>query len=417
MASKAGAQEKGSKRGRSSRFFWLGDKPEDISNEGVHVYYEPDLPEAPPASQSAVVLDKGGEFQVPPKTWGLRLGFTWDAPEDLDLDASAAMFNSIKAPMDYVWWDHPKTPEESVIFTSKDHTHGDDHGDKEVIAVEIDHLPNEVSYIVLCISVYSKGKSLKDGVKSLSLRGFDHEAGDHELFTYKVDTDLRGTSMLMGVLVRQGAWFKFLPLKQPLKSRTVTELTYAVGDLQPAFEVEAIPLERRRLKLNVSEGRDLTPMDISLFKKRSDPYLKIFYRGKFFKSEIQYATLEPKYNFAPLDIGEVVECDDDIIEIQVWDWDKLTEDDFMGMVRICVGGVCQLGAGEHDTWLPVSATKEQKEENIKITGELRFQFSMINEADYDPVAEAAARKAAAAAEAEKAGQDVATIMDKSWRHA
>lgn len=103
--------------------------------------------------------------------------------------------------------------------------------------------------------------------------------------------------------------------------------------------------------------------------------------------------------------------------VQVWDYDKLTDHDFMGMLRICVGGVCQQGAGTHSKWLPVSATQEQKDENVKITGELLVEFSMINLEDFDPAAEAAKEAAKNAAKDKKLEKDVASIMEKSWRHA
>lgn len=280
------------------------------------MYFTPKLPEGPPPSEKPEELKLGSEFHIPPKTYGLRLGFGWDC-EGVDLDASAALFNSNKAKMDYVWWDNPKSSNESVTFTSPDDTLGLETGDKEVIGIEIDHLPNEVAYIVLSVSVYSKGKTMKDSVQSLSIRGFDSEAGDKELFNYKVDDGLRGTTMVLGVLVREGAWFKFASLKNPVLSRTVTEIMYEPANLNPAFGIKAVPLARRMLKMSVKKGKDLTPMDISLFKKRSDPYLKIFYRGKTFQSEVVYGTLAPTYTMEPLDIGEIVECDDDIIDIQV----------------------------------------------------------------------------------------------------
>lgn len=283
----------------------------------VYVYYAPTLPEGPPPSDKPEELKLGVQYHVPPKTFGLRLGFGWDAPEGLDLDASAALFNSNKCKMDYVWWDNPKSSDESVTFISKDDTQGLSSGDKEVIGVEMDHLANEVAYIVLSVSVYSKGKTLRDNLKSLSLRGFDSEAGDKELFTYKIDGDHRGTTVTIGVLVREGAWFKFVPLRQPMLSRTVSEIAYEPSNLDPAFAIKAVPLERRVMKMSVKKGRNLTPMDISLFKKRSDPYLKIFYRGKTFQSEVAYSTLAPTYTMEPLDVGEIVECDDDIIDIQV----------------------------------------------------------------------------------------------------
>lgn len=99
---------------------------------------------------------------------------------------------------------------------------------------------------------------------------------------------------------------------------------------------------------------------------------------------------------------------------QIWDWDKFTDDDFMGMVRLCVGGMCQEGPGTHTTWLPVSGTQEQKDNNEKITGELFFEFSLVNLEDYDPKAEL---EMAAAEERERQKRNVAAMMEKSWRHA
>ncbi|GMH36837.1 hypothetical protein BSKO_04710 [Bryopsis sp. KO-2023] len=398
--------KKGTLRGRSSRFFSFGDRPEDISNEGVYLYYTPQLPDIPEAGETSQVVLYDDEAMIPTNTYALRLGFGWDA-EGFDLDASAAMFNAKMAGLEYVWWDHPKLEDESVYFRSKDDKEGIKEGDKEIIGVEIDHIANEVCYVVLCVSVYTKGKTLDD-VKSITLRAFDEENGDKELFKYNITEDLRGTSMVVGALVRQGAWFKFVPRRQPLLSRTITELTHEPDNLECVRSLEPVPLQRLMMHFNIKKGRNLTPMDVSLFKKSSDPYLKIFYRGKQYKSEVITGTLHPTFNMKALPIGEVVECDDDEIEVQVWDWDRLTEDDFMGMVRLCVGGIVQKGPGVHDVWLPLTGTMEQKEEGTKITGELNFEFTLVKVDDYDP-------KAPAGKPNKKAlGDTIADKMNASW---
>lgn len=89
----------------------------------------------------------------------------------------------------------------------------------------------------------------------------------------------------------------------------------------------------------------------------------------------------------------------------------------MGLVRVCVGGICQLGPGTHSKWIPVSPTQEQKDNNEKITGQLMLEFSMVNLEDYDPSAEAAQRAAEKAAREKLLKKDVTSLMEKSWRHA
>eukprot|EP01047_Picozoa_sp_COSAG01_P038209 COSAG01_NODE_3087_length_6609_cov_2.598925_3_plen_119_part_00 len=86
--------------------------------------------------------------------------------------------------------------------------------------------------------------------------------------------------------------------------------------------------------VNVLQGRGLAKMDGALGK--ADPYVIVKCGGASATTEVEKKTLTPvwgepdvgvTFSFAEVGHGEVV-------EVELWDWDRYGEDDAMGRVRL-----------------------------------------------------------------------------------
>ena len=178
----------------------------------------------------------------------------------------------------------------------------------------------------------------------------------------------------MGCFVRNGEAWTFRALSECVFARTILELLHEPVNLTVIREIQAAPRLRRRLIIQPTEGKNLTPMDFTLFKKRSDPYLKIFVDDRVVVSEIAYATLNPKFICQPIDLGEVSPSSTKVIEVQCWDYDKFTKHDIMGVHKFCLGGfVANVKPGENGVWLKLFPSAENIKEKKKITGDILFK--------------------------------------------
>lgn len=177
--------------------------------------------------------------------------------------------------------------------------------------------------------------------------------------------------MLIGCLIRNGEFWSLYGMQGAMLSRTISEIMHESGNLYAVSMIKPKPRVRKHVTFLPVEGRDLTPMDFSLFSKRADPYLKIFYDDQLVMSEVCKATLTPKFKCPSIDFGEVSETCTKVVEIQVWDWDRITEDDNMGVARFCLGGlVANLYPGENKVWFKVFPLEEHNVANKKITGQI-----------------------------------------------
>lgn len=203
---------------------------------------------------------------------------------------------------------------------------------------------------------------------------------DKNVFSCFYEGPFKGTSTLLGAITRRGVWWQYTPIRQSLLARTITEVMY---DKENLANIQKIPCEdivKRRVKIVGAIGKDLTPMDnIPGFRKSSDPYLRIFYKDKMYPSEIEYTTLNPIFKLGKIDLGEVSEADRNIVEIECWDYDTITKDDLMGVIKFSLGGLLsKCKVGKNEVWMPFSATAEQIRKKEKIQGDLMLEM-MVEE--------------------------------------
>ncbi|MEC8025394.1 MAG: TerD family protein [Myxococcota bacterium] len=87
--------------------------------------------------------------------WGHRKGFLGMA-QDVDLDASAILFDADKNPVDDVWFGHLSSKKGSVQHLGDDRAGGRDEGDpNEVIIVDLKSIPAQIRSVVFVVSSFS----------------------------------------------------------------------------------------------------------------------------------------------------------------------------------------------------------------------------------------------------------------------
>ena len=98
--------------------------------------------------------------------------------------------------------------------------------------------------------------------------------------------------------------------------------------------------DAKTMYISALAGRELTPLDRhGLARPTSDPYIKIFFKEDVGMTEVQEKTLNPTFETGRLDLGLLDPNDTQVIEIQYWDYDRVTNDDFGGAARISIAGL------------------------------------------------------------------------------
>jgi hypothetical protein len=116
--------------------------------------------------------------------------------------------------------------------------------------------------------------------------------------------------------------------------------------------------------LHVLKGRDLAAKDAN---GKSDPYVVFTWQGKTYKTPTIYKSLNPTWEKACFNLGEFNPTDS--LEIQVWDKDRLSKDDFMGRVIIPLKDIAEVGNHEH--WYPL---EQREKKNEEVSGDILLRF-------------------------------------------
>eukprot|EP01090_Pellita_catalonica_P020395 TRINITY_DN7278_c0_g1_i1.p1 TRINITY_DN7278_c0_g1~~TRINITY_DN7278_c0_g1_i1.p1 ORF type:complete len:430 (+),score=67.86 TRINITY_DN7278_c0_g1_i1:32-1291(+) len=132
----------------------------------------------------------------------------------------------------------------------------------------------------------------------------------------------------------------------------------------------------RCLSLSIISGTDLVSRDRNGF---SDPYVIVKWGGKAEKSVVKKKTLNPVWNelfvFPERVSKEDIQRHDSReykVEIQVWDWNKLGSDDFMGQLELDTQSLLKVD-DEVTADYPL-ATRNSKDK-VKVTGTLKITLS------------------------------------------
>ncbi|CAD7703874.1 unnamed protein product [Ostreobium quekettii] len=347
-----------------------------MADDGVYVYFQATTPLGMRNPKEFAKLRPWETYVFDTNTRAVAAIFGWEAP-GFDLDAAAAIFDENKQCLDFVWWDNPNNESSSIAFLTKDNTAASSHpGDKEALKIDFQRVPANVTHILLVANVYSKDASMDD-VRSVSLRVSD---GPKDLFTYAVTTGLEGTSMLMGTMLRNGPYWSFVSMKQPVLARTVTEVMYDGSNLRGINALDGTPLRRLRLGLAVRTARNITSMDNELFgsRKSCNPVMVVSHAGQRHESDVVTNSYFPVFAMEPIDLGEAKPTDSSVIEVQCYHREEGCEDEWLGVVKVCVGGLTAKGPGSHAVWLPLSGTKEKKASGKVFTGTVQLEVNLTD---------------------------------------
>ncbi|XP_053558145.1 rasGAP-activating-like protein 1 isoform X2 [Bombina bombina] len=134
---------------------------------------------------------------------------------------------------------------------------------------------------------------------------------------------------------------------------------------------------RSTLHCHVLEARDLAPRDIS---GTSDPFVRIFCNNQTSETMVIKRTRFPRWNeVLEFDLRGIEELDpvDQIISIEVWDWDMVGKNDFLGRVWFPLEPLQKSPA--ITGWFRLLPFGNSEEENGGKLGSLRVKVNLSEE--------------------------------------
>lgn len=165
----------------------------------------------------------------------IRLGLGWDSAVpakrgffggaktvEIDLDASALLFDANKQPLDLVFFNNLKSKDGSVKHAG-DNLTGAGDGDDESITVELGSVSPAVAHIVFVITSYSQ--QTFDMVENAFCRVIDESVpASPEVAKYQLTESGRHTAMIMAKLSRGADGWNFQAIGTPANGKTAHDV-------------------------------------------------------------------------------------------------------------------------------------------------------------------------------------------------
>jgi tellurium resistance protein TerD len=173
----------------------------------------------------AITLQKGGNISLSKTAPGLSkifVGLGWDvratSGDEFDLDASAFLLNEqgrVRSDSDFIFYNQTTSTDGSIQHQGDNRT-GAGEGDDEVIKVELDKVPLDVSKIVFTVSIYDADKRHQNfGMVSSAVIRVVSELDEVEVARYDLSEDASTeTAMIFGELYRYSGEWKFRAVGQ-----------------------------------------------------------------------------------------------------------------------------------------------------------------------------------------------------------
>lgn len=170
-----------------------------------------------------------------------RMALGWDAKtkkgflgkvkeQDIDLDASALLFDASGQVVDTVYYGQLRSRDGSLVHTG-DNLTGAGDGDDESINVNLSQVDSRVTQIVFTVNSYS-GQSFSE-VENAYCRVVDSASRDAELCRFTLTGGQDAQGMIMAKVSRVGNGWDFTAIGTPVaRGRTVQAL---VADAQRAL--------------------------------------------------------------------------------------------------------------------------------------------------------------------------------------
>lgn len=173
----------------------------------------------------AISLSKGGNISLSktdPQLKNIHVGLSWDARStdgsDFDLDASVFMVkddNKVRSDQDFIFYNQLKSTCGSVEHTGDNRT-GIGEGDDEVIKVALDKVPNEITKIVIAVTIHdAEARKQNFGqVHNAAIRLVNLDT-NNEVTRYDLSEDASiETAMIFGEIYRHNTEWKFRAVGQ-----------------------------------------------------------------------------------------------------------------------------------------------------------------------------------------------------------
>ncbi|XP_076867218.1 ras GTPase-activating protein 4 isoform X3 [Brachyhypopomus gauderio] len=143
---------------------------------------------------------------------------------------------------------------------------------------------------------------------------------------------------------------------------------------------------RRRLRCSVLEARDLAKKDRN---GASDPFVRVRYNGRSQESAVVKKSCYPRWNETfEFELDDPLA--DSLLTVEVWDWDLVSKNDFLGKVLFNINRL-QL-ARQEEGWFHLGSDEPKHSQDEGTLGSLRLQLRLRDEtvlpsSHYQPLTE------------------------------
>lgn len=197
----------------------------------------------------AISLQKGQKISLVKengaKLTNVCIGMNWGAiekrglfgsnKETVDLDASCAVFDEQKKPLEVVYFGNLKSKDGSIKHSGDDLTGdmaGDDGLDNEVITIDFSKLSPAASFVAFVVNSF-KGQDFAT-IPFASIRIYEGTPGrvDNEFAKYNIakDPSFSGhVAMILGVFYKRNGEWKFNAIGQPTTDKKLQETMNTVA--------------------------------------------------------------------------------------------------------------------------------------------------------------------------------------------
>lgn len=186
----------------------------------------------------AISLQKGQTVSLAKRGGGtltrVRMGLGWDAvvkkgffrskQAEIDLDATAVLYDAKGALVDQVWFQQLRSKDGSVVHTGDNRTGAGD-GDDESIVVELGQLPAQVATLVFVVNSFT-GQDFSQ-IENAFCRLVDETNGE-ELARYDLTGSGTHTAQIMAKVTRDGAGWSMTAIGAIATGRTFRDLLPAI---------------------------------------------------------------------------------------------------------------------------------------------------------------------------------------------
>lgn len=187
----------------------------------------------------AISLQKGQTVSLSKSGGGtltrVRMGLGWDAvakkgffrskQQEVDLDATAVLYDGSGAVVDQVWFQQLRSKDGSVQHTGDNRTGAGD-GDDESIVVELGQLPASVQSMVFVVNSFT-GQDFSQ-IENAFCRLVDETNGE-ELARYELTGSGSHTAQIMAKVSRDGTAWTMTAIGATAHGRTFRDLLPAIA--------------------------------------------------------------------------------------------------------------------------------------------------------------------------------------------